>query len=119
MFGLRTGATRCVAISRPSVLLRPKAPLTLPTKVGRRAASQHGFPGGRPSYRGGPGYNRLHRIQGLKELWYQSPAFRYAVYGASGLGGTFYYYNLEEVPVCSLRDLDDASSSEFLANWLS
>ena len=65
------------------------------SKVSVRRASQWGPPN---RYRS-PQYNRFGRAGNLYNLWYTSPAFRYGL-GAAGLGaGTFYYLNLERVPI--------------------
>ena len=68
---------------------------TLPSGTQRRAVSQWGPVGPRRT----PRYNRFNRAQRLYSLWYTSPAFRYGI-GAIGVaGGSFYYMNLERVPI--------------------
>ncbi|KAI9826399.1 MAG: hypothetical protein M1832_000316 [Thelocarpon impressellum] len=80
------------------LVLPPLRPFTSSaTKLQRRREYQVGFPGR------GQQYERFQRIQGLKALWQQSPAFRYGVMGLGGLGGAYYYAHIEEVEVSGRR----------------
>lgn len=88
MFTTRTGIPR---LSIPS-LLRPKPSSQVTRQIQQRRGAQYY---GRPR----PQYQRFSRPQQLYGLWKTSPAFRTGV-GAAGVGaGTFYVYNLEQVPV--------------------
>lgn len=52
-------------------------------------------------YRGG--YQRFQQGAGLLRRWAASPTFYYQVAALSGIVGSFYVYNLEEVPVSGRR----------------
>lgn len=78
--------------SPPSSFCRPNPSFRV-IQQPRRAQSRIGYGRRRPQY------NRFSRAQQLYGLWKTSPTFRIGV-GAAGAGaGTFYVYNLEDVPV--------------------
>jgi len=91
MFTTRTVIPR---LSTPSLFRpNPSSQVTRPIQQTRRAHSRNYYGRQRPQY------NRFSRAQQLHMLWKTSPAFRTGV-GATGVGaGTFYVYNLEQVPV--------------------
>ena len=93
MFATRSAIPR---LSTPSSFFRPNPNSQMPRQVQQaRGAHYQRLNYGRRQ----PRYNRFSRAQQLYVLWKTSPAFRTGV-GATGVGaGTFYVYNLEQVPV--------------------
>ncbi|KAI9879935.1 MAG: hypothetical protein M1830_006417 [Pleopsidium flavum] len=96
MFVTRTAFLRC---SPTSSFFRPNPSFQVARQIHQspRARSRIGYGDRRPQY------NRFSRAQQLYGLWKTSPTFRLGV-GAAGAGaGTFYVYNLEDVPVSGRR----------------
>jgi len=101
---LLTGRLPTIPIRSPSVPSHAsQTPLFRsphPSRPAIRLASQWGprNPRGQPRY-SRPRYSRFQKAHGVYQLWQTNPPFRYGI-GAVGLGvGTFYYANLERVPI--------------------
>lgn len=89
--------------SLPTSLFRPNPNIGIVRRFQqpRRAQSQIGYGRRRPQY------NRFSRAQQIYGLWKTSPTFRLGI-GAVGVGaGTFFVYNLEEVPVGSCLGINE------------
>lgn len=66
-------------------------------------------------YRSNPQYTRFGRAQTsymLFRRWRARPTFKYEVGGLGGLGGLFYYANLETVPVTARRRFNIVSEAQ-------
>ena len=86
--------------------LQPRAPASayspkVQPRIQYRAATRLSFPGR------GPQYSRFNRVNNIRGLWQQSPAFRYGVGILGAGGGVFYFSNMEEVPVRLRVDPDE------------
>jgi len=58
-------------------------------------------------------YNRFSRVDQARYLWYNNPALRYGIIIVAIGGATFYFANIEEVPVTHRRRFNCVPAGSF------
>ncbi|KAL1305806.1 hypothetical protein AAFC00_003969 [Neodothiora populina] len=90
-------ASSTVFASSPRSSFRPL------TRLPRNQQLSWQFSQKRTAYNRGFNYQRFQKSSGLLKRWAARPTFYYEVGGIGTVGGGFYIYNLEEVPVSHRR----------------